>query len=155
MSEIETFWNGEPCEARRVLVYVGLSPLASWWCAPLAHTVRQAVEVRYGEQHFFLDNEEGHEGWWAVTEGMGSPNHKTWSLPNESVVIEPSTKFVARMAESLAEEFAFIGGGRIEAAPEAWEKAARGVIYKLKATEFTLDEDPLAMTINIRRKETF
>lgn len=82
----ETFWNGEPTPARRVMVNVGESDVSTWWCASLAHTIRKAVEVTYGGCVFFLDDEQG-DGWRKVTEGHGSPNVSHWSLPDGSSVV--------------------------------------------------------------------
>ena len=82
----KTFWNGEPCEARIVVVIVGKSPKKTWWCAGLEGQERQAVEVKYGdEKPFYLDNEDG-EGWAKVTEGRGSPQWGHSSIPVERVV---------------------------------------------------------------------
>jgi hypothetical protein len=59
---------------------VGASPVATWWCAGLEGTVREAVEVRYGADVFYLDNENG-SGWGKVTAGFGSPHVGHSSLP--------------------------------------------------------------------------
>ena len=85
MSEIyyETFWNGEPCKAKRLRVIVGPSP-ATWWCAELEGAERDAVEVIYGKQTFYLDNEDG-SGWLKVTKGRGSPMYGHKSLPFRSL----------------------------------------------------------------------
>lgn len=82
-----TFWNGQPTPARRVRVRVGSAVKPTWWCAPLAGTVRAAVEVTYGDERFFLDNEDG-GGWRKVTIGRGSPNYGHKSLPQDSVIVE-------------------------------------------------------------------
>ena len=82
----ETFWNGEPCKARIVVVIVGKSLRETWWCAKLEGQKRQAVEVNYrGEAPFYLDNENG-QGWVKVTEGRGSPQWGHSSIPVERVV---------------------------------------------------------------------
>jgi hypothetical protein len=84
----KTFWNGEPCQARRVRVIVGESPAPTWWwCFALAGQIREAVEVRYGDQLFYLDNEDD-SGWLKVTEGKGSPGWSHRSLPVEQVLEE-------------------------------------------------------------------
>lgn len=82
------YWNGEPCEVRLVRVIVGPSPKPTWWCADLVGTERKAVEVTYGGQTFYLDNEDG-EGLMKVTTGRGSPAYGHSSLPVERVV-EPA-----------------------------------------------------------------
>jgi hypothetical protein len=113
-------WNGEPCEARRVLVVVApwvdpdtgeVSEVA--WSTRLAGTTRAAVEVRYGDQLFYLDDEpvdpadETEEmrryrverglpflrgsfgiGWEKVTKGMGLPNWAHRQLAISRVVSE-------------------------------------------------------------------
>lgn len=87
MSAIITFWNGEPTPARVVKVIVGEPPRATWWCADLAGTEREAVEVTYGDSSFYLDNADG-SGWRKVTTGRGLPDCFHASLP-VSEVIEP------------------------------------------------------------------
>ena len=80
MSMVPTFWNGEPCVAKVVTVIVGKSPRDTWWCAQLEGQQRQAVEVDYHGQKFYLDNEDG-QGWRKVTEGRGSSLIMYASLP--------------------------------------------------------------------------
>jgi hypothetical protein len=81
-----TFWNGEPCTARRVVVRVGHSPRSTWWCAELEGQERAAVEVTYGTSVFLLDDEDG-SGWRKVTVGRGSPGWGHSGLPEDSVVL--------------------------------------------------------------------
>lgn len=84
MATIPTFWNGEPCRAKVVTVVVGKAPRETWWCAKLEGQQRQAVEVEYAGQKFYLDNEDG-SGWWKVTQGHGSPFVGHSSIPVEAV----------------------------------------------------------------------
>lgn len=84
-----TYWNGELTPARIVRVIVGPSPRETWWCAKLAGTEREAVEVNYHGEKFYLDNENG-EGWNKVTHGRGSPKWGHSGLPVASVVGEPA-----------------------------------------------------------------
>ena len=77
---IRTYWNGEPAAARKVRVTVGPSPVKTWWCAPLEGTEREAVEVTYYGEVFYLDNEDG-SGWAKVTVGRGSPVFGHAELP--------------------------------------------------------------------------
>lgn len=79
-AEERTFWNGEPAPARKVRVIVGPSPVKTWWCAELEDTEREAVEVNYYGEKFYLDNEDG-GGWNKVTHGRGSPQWGHSSLP--------------------------------------------------------------------------
>lgn len=75
-----TFWNGEPCAARKTRVIVGKAPRDTWWCAKLAGQERAAVEVKYQGQTIYLDNEDG-SGWVKVTIGRGSPSYYHASIP--------------------------------------------------------------------------
>lgn len=84
MTDQPTYWNGEPAPARRVTVVVGPSQRPTWWCAELAGTTRAAVEVTYGGDVFYLDDEDG-SGWHKVTEGHGSPRVSHSSLPVDHV----------------------------------------------------------------------
>lgn len=86
MATIETYWNGEPCKARCVRVIVGTAAKPTFWHAGLEGTVRNAVEVTYGNQKFLLDNEDG-QGWIKVTKGRGSPVYAHSSLPQDCTVI--------------------------------------------------------------------
>lgn len=82
-------WNGEPCEARKVVVRVGPS-LPGWWCAGLEGQERKAVEVKGKTSTFCLDNEDG-QGWHKVTDGMGSPKWGHSSLPPSEVLREDTS----------------------------------------------------------------
>lgn len=84
---LPTFWNGERCEAERVVVIVGKALRPTWWCAPLEGQKRRAVRVRYNGQTFYLDDENG-SGWHKVTSGRGSPWVGHSSLPDDSVETE-------------------------------------------------------------------
>lgn len=79
---MSTFWNGEPCKARKVKVIIGQPPRPTWWFAALVGQARDAVEVNYNGEIFYLDNDDG-QGWTKVTEGKGSP----W-VGHKSLVIE-------------------------------------------------------------------
>ena len=85
----DAYWNGEKCTARKVKVIVGTSMRPTWWCADMKGHTRRAVEVRYHDQTFLLDNEDG-QGWAKVTLGFGTPNWGHSSLPSDSVVLEAS-----------------------------------------------------------------
>lgn len=108
-----TFWNGEPCQARKVTVIVVDHPEADgYWARQLVGQRREAVEVIYGGETFYLDDGEfdpdpdsdyvrvirefGHEphghhaglGWQKVTEGRGSPQWSSYSLSIEPGSVE-------------------------------------------------------------------
>ncbi|HTG95730.1 MAG TPA: hypothetical protein VL866_24225 [Pyrinomonadaceae bacterium] len=82
----KTYWNGEPANCRRVIVRVGTVEKPTWWCADMEGTERVAVEVNYGKQTFYLDDENG-SAWGKVTGGMGGPEWGHKSLPDDSEVI--------------------------------------------------------------------
>ncbi len=114
-----TYWNGERTPCRRVVVVVGTVAKKSWWSNGLSGTERKAVEVRYGGDVFFLDDDDGDgqpdysdlseelrvmmlgragqhkagDGWRKVTEGRGAPfaagGHR--SLPTDSRVVRERT----------------------------------------------------------------
>ena len=79
------YWNGERCAAERILAEVGPSEVPTWWCAGLVGTHRVAIEVRYGSETFYLDDEDG-TGTYKVTLGRGSPRCSHKSLPVVRVV---------------------------------------------------------------------
>lgn len=66
-----TYWNGEPAQARKCLIRCGVVD-PGHWALLLTGKQREAVEVVYNDETFYLDNADG-EGWYKVTEGMGSP----------------------------------------------------------------------------------
>lgn len=82
MSEVfsTTYWNGEPAQCRVVRVIVGPCLKPTFWHNGLEGTEREAVEVIYGGDRFYLDNEDG-SGWEKVTVGRGSPVWGHSSLP--------------------------------------------------------------------------
>ena len=80
-----TYWNGEPCEARICRVIVGKAEKSTYWYADLEGTEREAVEVIYGDQTFYIDNED-QSGILKVTLGKGSPQKPHSSLAVERVV---------------------------------------------------------------------
>ena len=82
---MKTYWNGERCEAKIVRVIVGKSERPTWWCAELENKEREAVEVFYGGQKFYLDNEDG-SGSAKITLGKGSPQWGHKSLPIKQVL---------------------------------------------------------------------
>lgn len=89
----KTYWNGRPCKARVVRVIVGKALRPTWWCAGLEGTEREAVEIKYGGQTIYIDNDvwaadddEGGFGWEKVTIGRGSPQWGHRGLPVERVL---------------------------------------------------------------------
>lgn len=75
---LRTYWNGEPADCRRVRVLVAPS---SGWAAEFVGTTRNAVEVRYFDEPFYIDDEDG-SGWFKVTTGWGGPGwgHRSLSV---------------------------------------------------------------------------
>ena len=84
----DTRWNGEPCTARRITAIVtddGTFP--QYWARHLAGTRRNVVQVEYGGQTFYLDDEDD-GGWHKVTHG-GSPRWASSSLTIDPKTIQP------------------------------------------------------------------
>lgn len=79
----QTYWNGEPCDAKRVKVIIPKAEKRSYWYASLEGQVRRAVRVTQGGYTFLIDNEDG-LGWAKVTVGMGGPHYGHSSLPANS-----------------------------------------------------------------------
>jgi hypothetical protein len=81
-----TYWNGEPCPARKVRVIVADSGFfPAYWAREFVGQEREAVEVSYFDKPFYLDNEDG-SGWRKVTEGHGSPAWGHRDLEIERIV---------------------------------------------------------------------
>lgn len=82
----KTYWNGEPCKARIVRVIVGdHGRFERPWFLPYVGKVLDAVEVRYANSTFYIDNYLD-QGWKKVTEGRGSPNWPHSSLDVDRVL---------------------------------------------------------------------
>ena len=77
----KTYWNGEPCEAKRVIVIVGKSLRPTWWCAEFEGKERDAVKITAQGESFYVDDEPS--VWQKMYSGGGpfSGSHK--SLPVE------------------------------------------------------------------------
>lgn len=84
-------WNGEPCQARRITAIVADdSRFPQYWARHLVGTRRNAVEVTYTGQTFYIDDEDG-SGWNKVTHG-GSPHWGHSNLTIEPDSIQPCTE---------------------------------------------------------------
>lgn len=93
MAAEETFWNGEPCEARQVTLLVAESSFPLFWGREFVGQRRNATEVTYAGEVFYLDDEaladEGDEvGWRKVTLGRGSPHFSHRNLRPEPGSVE-------------------------------------------------------------------
>lgn len=103
MDEVRTYWNGEPAEARKVTVTVADAPdFPAYWARPYVGMQRHAVEVHYGDDVFYLDDDPdqddeqasleatGHgPGWLKVTDGHGGPRWRHRNLtPEPGSVVE-------------------------------------------------------------------
>lgn len=81
-----TYWNGESCRARRVVVIVGdTDRFPLYWARGFVGQERDAVEVQQHGQTFYLDDVDG-SGWSKVTTGFGGPRVPHRSLEVERVV---------------------------------------------------------------------
>lgn len=122
-----TRWNGEPCIASRITATVADNdafPL--YWARHLVGTRRKIVEVTYGGETFYLDDEDG-SGWNKVTHG-GSPH---WAHSN--ITIDPDS--IQSRAEAATDD---------DATPaDLSAEQARAEVERL-ATELYKAEDCLA-----------
>lgn len=81
-----TYWNGELAPARRVTLVVADAPqFPLYWARDAVGTTRDAVEVAYDGETFYLDDEFG-QGWGKVTAGHGSPR-----LSHRNLQAEPGS----------------------------------------------------------------
>jgi hypothetical protein len=94
----QTFWNGEPTPARRVRATIAAAPgVPAYWARELVGEERDAVEVTYYGQVFYLDDQQHRAGttdgaaWRKVTVGRGSPayGHRNLEVEPGSVVDRP------------------------------------------------------------------
>lgn len=83
----KTYWNGEPCKARRVLITVGDCPFPRGWYKHLIGTEMRAVEVTYGNDTFYLADQDGN-GWHKVTVEHGGPHYGHHSVTAAKVIKE-------------------------------------------------------------------
>lgn len=88
MPEI-TYWNGEPCRASKVTVRVGKALKPTYWFAGLEGQKRNAVEICYSGDCFYIDDADG-SGWNKVTNGKGSPGlgHRSLEIDESYGVYE-------------------------------------------------------------------
>jgi hypothetical protein len=119
MPEPSTYWNGEPTPARKVTLVVADAPEHElYWARSFIGMRRNAVEVTYNDETFYLDDDAFDEekdaseefirfkqsrmgdlyhpnarnagdGWWKVTEGRGSPRYAHANLRPEPNSVEP------------------------------------------------------------------
>jgi hypothetical protein len=88
MAKRKTYWNdGDECEARRVRIIVGRSGWPGWWAEHLIGEQRDAVEITYRGDTFYIDDEDG-RGWRKVTELKGDAMAPHGDLAAERVVGE-------------------------------------------------------------------
>jgi hypothetical protein len=81
-----TFWNGEPCHARKVRVVIGNhGNFDHPWFLPFVGHERDAVEITYDNRTFYIDDSNG-TGWHKVTLGKGSPRWGHSSLDVDQVL---------------------------------------------------------------------
>lgn len=112
----ETYWNGQPAQARKVTLVVADAPeFPLYWARDLVGTRRDAVEVTYDGHTFYLDDADyevsakqqeafrarfgdvrgltlgrsAGMGWAKVTEGHGSPRWSHGDLTPEPGSVEP------------------------------------------------------------------
>lgn len=109
MSRPRTFWNFEPTPCRKVRIIVGPCLRETYWHNGLEGTEREAVEVNYHGNIFYLDNEKtdfqpAGQGWAKVTRGRGGPNWGHAEIPVARIVGEQTPSALsAGAAENEAE----------------------------------------------------
>lgn len=86
-SEVKTYWNEEPCSARRVMIRVGECPFPCGWFKSLVGTTMRAVEITYGGEKFYIADRDGN-GWHKVTVEMGGPHWSHDSVTCAEVISE-------------------------------------------------------------------
>lgn len=84
---MSTKWNGESCKARRVLIKVGECPFPQGWYMHLVRTEMRAVEIIYGDETFYIADEDGN-GWHKITVGLGGPDRGHKSVTCAEVIKE-------------------------------------------------------------------
>lgn len=98
-----TFWNFEPCTARKVTLTVADSEFfPAYWARPYVGMTRHAVEVTYNGAVFYLDDDPDTDaeqdtldsdaigpGWAKVTIGRGSPRYGHRELEPEEGSVKP------------------------------------------------------------------
>ena len=81
----DTQWNGEPCAARQITAIVAdNTAFPLYWAREFVGMRRKVVEVAYGGETFYLDDEDG-SAWNKVTHG-GSP----W-FPHSNLSVDPAS----------------------------------------------------------------
>jgi hypothetical protein len=92
--ETPTFWDGAPCQARRVSIVVADDPrFAGYWASGLIGERRDAVEVTTAAgETFYLDDERYKDapasGWEMVTVGRGLSTYGHRQLAAEPGSVE-------------------------------------------------------------------
>lgn len=88
--KLKTYWNGESARANKVTVTVAdKGTFSTPWFKDIVGQKRAAVEVIYGADVFYLDDENG-SGWDKVTRGKGSPHigHRQLEIDESAGVFE-------------------------------------------------------------------
>lgn len=80
----QTYWNGEPCQARAVEVIVGAAPIETWWCNRLVGKRHRAIEITQHGETFYINDDQA--GRTKITNGLGSPQWAHRGLPVEYVL---------------------------------------------------------------------
>lgn len=81
----KTYWQGSPVTVRRVRVRVGTQMPPSYWCAALAGTERDAIELHPESGVVLIDDQNG-AGWAVITSSHTSGGGYR-RLPPDSVVL--------------------------------------------------------------------
>lgn len=138
------FWEGEPTAKFVGVTYEVSEPeKPTWWTKSHVGKRRQGIQITYEGSTWIIDNEHG-DGYFKVTEGMGSPwcSHKIVTnplnviqIPDEEIntkkdlnaLVEESMEHDAYLAKHFPEEFK-----QLVALKEIISKSRQEINSKLK-----------------------
>jgi hypothetical protein len=83
---LKGYWNGEPTATFEGVNYrVEKAETPTWWQNRVVGTIRQGILITYAGETWLIDNEHG-DGYFKVTEGMGSPRCGHKSLGGYTII---------------------------------------------------------------------
>lgn len=88
-ADTPTYWRGSPAPARRVRVRIADTVPSGYWCAGLAGTERDGLEVDTPEGKVLIDNEND-VGWSIITSMYRSGGGWSRFPAGSSVIAERS-----------------------------------------------------------------
>jgi len=82
---IKGYWNGESATIKGVVYEVTEPERPTWWQAMHVGKQRQGLQISYSGSVWIIDNEHG-DGFFKVTQGMGSPRCGHKSIDNPTLL---------------------------------------------------------------------